>query len=348
MARGWSQTELAHRAGVTRQLVSAVEAGRHVPNVTAALHLARALDLPVEALFSQAEPVVLGDDVLGGTPVLVGRVGDRTVSVPASCAAESWGVVDGVWDETGVDWFPGGTHAGLVIAGCDPIMGTVAGLAGQTGHRVLTVHASTGRSVELLADGRVHGVVVHSRAGDLPAPPAPVRRWHVARWQVGLASADVSASLDELVTTGAAVVQREAGAGAQQALVRALRAGGANAPLPGPVGTGHIDVARRVAYGTGEAGVAMEAAAVAFNLGFTPLEEHDVELWLAEQWVGLPAAGAFLESLRSEGLAHQARLLAGYDRTRCGDELTPAAPPPETTGEVPQPREPGSRADRKE
>ena len=40
--RGWSQTELAKRAGVTRQLVGALESGRNVPNVTAAIGLAKA------------------------------------------------------------------------------------------------------------------------------------------------------------------------------------------------------------------------------------------------------------------------------------------------------------------
>jgi len=311
-----------------------VEAGRHVPNVTAALRLARALEAPVEVLFAEETPTsvaVLGHDVAPGTPVLVGRVGDRTVSVPAVCGAdtaESWGVADAVWDTDTVDWLPAGMPAGLVIAGCDPIMGTVAGLVEPMGHRVLTVHMSTGKSVELLADGWVHGVVVHSRPGDMPVPPVPVRRWRVARWQVGLASSDVRApSLDELVSTGAAVVQRDAGAGSQQAFVRALKAAGADGHVPGPVGSGHIDVARRVAYGAGEAGVAMEAAAAAFDLGFTPLETHDVELWLAEQWTALPAAAAFVESLRSDALAGRARLLAGYDRTGCGDELTPLGPP---------------------
>ncbi|HEX6420566.1 MAG TPA: helix-turn-helix domain-containing protein, partial [Acidimicrobiales bacterium] len=50
-ARGLSQRDLSERAGVSRQLVGAVEAGRHVPNVRAALALARALEVPVERLF---------------------------------------------------------------------------------------------------------------------------------------------------------------------------------------------------------------------------------------------------------------------------------------------------------
>src|SRR5919197_5507001 len=48
---GLSQAELASRAGVTRQAVSAVEGGKTVPTTPVALRLARALKLPVEELF---------------------------------------------------------------------------------------------------------------------------------------------------------------------------------------------------------------------------------------------------------------------------------------------------------
>src|SRR5437899_1745935 len=51
-ARGWPQAELARRAGVSRAAVSAIEVGRLVPSVAAALALAAAFDLRVDALFS--------------------------------------------------------------------------------------------------------------------------------------------------------------------------------------------------------------------------------------------------------------------------------------------------------
>ena len=48
---GLSQAELASRAGVTRQAVSAIEGGKTVPTTPVALRLARALELTVEELF---------------------------------------------------------------------------------------------------------------------------------------------------------------------------------------------------------------------------------------------------------------------------------------------------------
>jgi molybdate-binding protein len=207
-----------------------------------------------------------------------------------------------------------------VVAGCDPVLGLVAALVERTSpHRLVCAHASTGDAVTALAAGRVHGVVVHAVAGDLPPPPVAVRRWHLARWQVGLASGRRSGppTVAELAERRPRVVQREAGAGTQRALERALAAVGAPPGLPGPVGSGHLDVARRLAQGPERVGVTMEAAARAYSLGFTPLEAHAVELWLDERWCGLPGAVALVEVLTGASFRRRAGLL-DYDLSACG------------------------------
>src|SRR5579863_3097793 len=52
LARGWSQAELARRAGISRAAVSAIEIERLVPSVAAALSLAGAFGCRVDGLFS--------------------------------------------------------------------------------------------------------------------------------------------------------------------------------------------------------------------------------------------------------------------------------------------------------
>ncbi len=52
LARGWSQDELAHRSGLSRSGISAIEIERLVPSAAAALALAKALHCRVEDLFS--------------------------------------------------------------------------------------------------------------------------------------------------------------------------------------------------------------------------------------------------------------------------------------------------------
>ncbi len=56
--RDLTQADLAERAGITRASVNAIEGGRMVPSIYLALKLARALDVPVDELFSLsgAEP----------------------------------------------------------------------------------------------------------------------------------------------------------------------------------------------------------------------------------------------------------------------------------------------------
>src|SRR5262245_34810305 len=52
--RGWSQATLAEKSGVSRTGVSAIEMGRLVPSVAAALRLSSALGESVETIFGDA------------------------------------------------------------------------------------------------------------------------------------------------------------------------------------------------------------------------------------------------------------------------------------------------------
>lgn len=50
-ARGWTDTDLAERAGLDRAHVNQIKNGRALPTVATALALARALGLPVATVF---------------------------------------------------------------------------------------------------------------------------------------------------------------------------------------------------------------------------------------------------------------------------------------------------------
>jgi DNA-binding XRE family transcriptional regulator/molybdate-binding protein len=326
---GLGQTELAELAGVTRQSLGAIEAGRHSPSVDAALRLARVLGVAVETLFAphtEQDHVSIAGDAPQGTPVVTAQVGTQRVYAPLRhllSASESWALADGFVGEHGVESFEENDSSRLVVGGCDPLLGLAASVLEQRrGPLVVPVHLSTGDAISALSNGVVHGVVVHGRKGTLPKPPVSVRRWRFASWQVGVAS---SASRREVMTIEQMAerrlrtAQREDGAGTQRALERALTAVGAPR-LPGPRVDGHIDAARHVVAGI-PAGITMEAAARAFGLDFLPLETHYSELWIDTRYVDHRGAIALVTLLSDGALVNRAKRLPGYEINHMGTEV---------------------------
>jgi DNA-binding XRE family transcriptional regulator len=320
---GLTQAELAERAEVSRQLVASAEAGRHAPAVDAALRIARAIGEPVEALFGEAPAParpVLGGALREGEPVVAGRVGPALAAAPlASLAAGDacWAMADGVVEDGEVRLFPGARPDGLVVVGCDPALGLCDQLLSRNGGRaVVAVAGTTGTAVAALAGGRAHAALVHGPDDGLPRPPVPVRRVHLARWQVGIGvgARRRARTLEAVLAGRVPLVQREASAASQQALVRA--AGGA-APPAAARAQGHVDAARHAAI-AGWAAVTFEPAAHQHGLAFLPLEGHRVELWLDERWSDHPGAQALLNLLGSAAFRQRVRLIGGYDLEGCG------------------------------
>jgi molybdate-binding protein len=89
---------------------------------------------------------------------------------------------------------------------------------------------------------------------------------------------------------------------------------------PGPLAGGHIDAART---GTtlGCAAVTNEAAAGAFGLDFLPLEEHVVQIWLAERWRDHPGVETLGNVLAAAAFTERVAQFGGYDLDGCGSRI---------------------------
>jgi DNA-binding XRE family transcriptional regulator/molybdate-binding protein len=338
LRQGLGQAELAALSGVTRQSIGAIEAGRHAPNVDAALRIAHVLGISVESLFTPQPNETyrsIGTPAPIGTPVVTAQVGTTPVYAPLRnllSASESWALADGFVGDHGVEAFDGSGSIGrlgasqdsrLVVGGCDPLLGLAAAILDQRrGPTVIPVHLSTGAAVSALLSGVVHGVVVHGRKGTLPKPPVSVKRWRFASWQVGVASLSSRRelmSIEQMAERRVRTAQREDGAGTQRALQRALSVVGSPA-LPGPRVDGHIDAARHVVAGV-PAGITMEAAARAFDLEFLPLETHHSELWIAHQHLDHQGAVALAALLCDSALVKRAQHIPGYQTSHMGTEV---------------------------
>jgi DNA-binding XRE family transcriptional regulator len=326
---GLTQAELAARAGVSRQLVAAVEAGRNTPAVDAALGLAQALATSVEALFGGRPPDVvaaLGGRLRDGAPLRVGCVADRLVAAELAdhgIAGATWAKPDGVLDGGKLRLFPGARPAGVVLAGCDPALGVAEAMLDGLGPRsLLAISTSTGTALRALERGGVHAAVVHGLPHELPEPPVPVERWHLARWQVGLAVSPKlqGRSFEAVLRSNVRVAQRDPTATSQQAFEHA-RVGAGIEPLPpGPLATGHLEAARIAATLDGAA-VTTEGAAQIFDLPFLGLEDHDVEVWVAERWLDHPGINALGEVLVTRAFTERVAHFGGYDLTHCGERI---------------------------
>jgi molybdate-binding protein len=258
----------------------------------------------------------------------VGEVGERLVAVELAdhaVAGAGWAMPDGIVEDPGVRLFPGAATAGLVMAGCDPALALAEQALAQAGPgRVLAASASSGEALAALADGWVHAAVVHGPPRALPRPPIDVTRVHLAHWRVGLGLAESvrADSIEALVRHGTTIVQREAGATSQQALVRALAHGGA-ALAAGPRAAGHIDAARR-AVEHGCAAVTIEGAARRFRLRFLPLERHSVEIWIGARFAAHPGVASLRELLASAAFTERLDGFGGYDLSGCGTSVAAA------------------------
>lgn len=322
--QGLTQAELAARAGVSRQLVGAVEQDRHLPRVDAAVGLARALGVSVETLV--AEPAAAVESVVGalaqpGALVRVGRVGARLVCHPAGASWDGWAVADGVLSEDGVELVEG-ARPGVVAVGCDPSLGLAARQVGAASSEgVVAVAAATADAVAALAAGRAHACVVHGPEGALPVPPVAARRWHLCRWRVGIAApADAAPGWWRDALGGRVeVVQRESGAGSQAAFERAVQAAGGHRAR-GPKVAGHLEAAWLATH-SGAPAVTIEPAGLVAGLAFHPLEVHAAEVWVAEAWVDEPGVRRLLEALTSRALARRLTAVGGYDLSGGGTRV---------------------------
>jgi molybdate-binding protein len=64
--------------------------------------------------------------------------------------------------------------------------------------------------------------------------------------------------------------------------------------------------------------VTIEPVATRLGLGFHELEEHAVELWVAERWIEHRGLAALVEALGAPALRDRLAVMPGYDLSRSG------------------------------
>jgi len=349
-----SQADLAARVGVSRQAIGAIEAGRQVPSTLLALHLARALDCSVEHLFRLTGGNVIHARRAPGRPdtrrVVLGRVQDEWVAHPVGDLTHAAdGLILGTDTEpesASVELFDEASDidTNVLVAGCAPLLGLQADRLGRRHHnaRATWLHANSSNALKLLELGLVHIAGVHLADSDYPDAHVQAARQAVpgqrsvlvnlAQWRQGLVVApgnplgiDVGSGL---LRPRLRFAVRDSGAAAQRLLERILRraAGDGSTPLAEPIqGTkaaNHDEVARLVQWGVVDAGVAIEAAALAAGLDFIPVSEERFDLVVPEVLLDQGPVARFLNLIDQPSFRAEAYALPGYDLSIAGHAAT--------------------------
>jgi molybdate-binding protein/DNA-binding XRE family transcriptional regulator len=308
--RGWSQAVLADKSGVSRTSVSAIEMGRLVPSVAAALRLAAALDVSVESMFGGGTAAAATWAWTPGSPdarCWHASVHDRILRYPVE-----WTAAGSIPHDRGAAGdntlaLPDRT---LVIAGCDPTAGLLAGeMAARHGIRVLPLLRSSTDALDLLRRGLVHVAGLHvTDTSGRPANDTAVKstagpgHWllHQMRWDSGIAVGDgrKEQSVSALLRANVRWVNREEGSAARRSfdvlLTSRARPSGYRRIV-----RDHRAVAAVVSSGWAEAGICVKPAAAEAHVRFISLQKEAYELCVPDRLFGDPRIDALVATLQS-------------------------------------------------
>lgn len=334
-AAGFSLTALAERAGISRQALTAIEAGRSVPSTAVALQLARVLGCRVEDLFTLPGTTLAGVRAPAGSRVILGRVNERWVAHPLDPRGTepADGLVGATGEVEALDSLAS-LEQTVLVAGCAPVLGALAGHLCQ--HRdggARWLLRTSGASLRDLAADRVHLAGLHLAAADDPAthdrlvrqqlPGVAVDIVGLVGWREGLALAPGNprglSSVQDLDDPALRVGIRPPGAGAARVLAMALAPLGiATSSLRGPAVSSHLDAALAVLHGAADAAVVVEPVAQAFGLPFLPLSEERFELVLRSRDRDHAGVQRLLERLADARFAREVRSMGAYDTAAMG------------------------------
>ncbi|MCU0797765.1 MAG: helix-turn-helix domain-containing protein [Akkermansiaceae bacterium] len=333
---GWTQGELAARAGIPRTTVSAIEGGRLTPSVTAALALAGALECTVEEIFGSGtgvssavgQPKWAWQPQSGSCRYWQAEVSGHYWLYPVESAALNPVSHDGIWQGGAAkESSPFPAQNTLIIACCDPAAGWLAqAYAAASGFRMLVLERSGADALELLSRGLIHAAGIHRSTKKQPDRNQESvqtllggnhRLIRIAHWQEGLvlAPGEKSRSLRFHARRDARWAMREKGSAARECMDDLLE----RTPAEGRCVSGHLAVAEAVRAGWADLGVCVKIAAENASLNFLPLREEALDLCFPCSATRDPRIVALVRLLRSR---HHRRILSelpGYDARETGD-----------------------------
>ncbi|HEY7220100.1 MAG TPA: substrate-binding domain-containing protein [Candidatus Binatia bacterium] len=353
---GLSQKQLADRAGITRQAISALEADQYSPATSVALQLARALRCRVEELFSiKSGGEMIDGELLGALPrdllparAQIIQIGHRLLVRPlhglgelASLGAPADGLI--------LEFSPDKTRAKVkllrdreavrrkvVVAGCDPAM-FLANEHMRTHDQASVAPRLMGNGIALnaLKRGEVHVAGIHlsdesSDAWELPNLKRSLGemdciRVTFAHWEEGFivrqGNPKKIRKVSDIAKPTVRIVNREKGSGARRLLDKQLNSNGIKPKRIRGYGAevpSHLDVASCIRAGLADTGIGVRSAAAICGLDFVPLQRERYDLVIPKVYYELAGLQTLLNTIVSKRFRDEIEALGGYDTRETG------------------------------
>ena len=222
----------------------------------------------------------------------------------------------------------------LGMLGCDPAVTLLEPGLRRYGIRLVWAEEGSYQALTSLARGEAHVAGCHlidENTGEYNTSwvrrlvPFACSLVTFAAWQQGLVVPQGNpkgiGGVRDLAGPQVSIINRQGGSGSRSLLDRLLSQQGIPTDVVNGYGRevgGHLAVARAVAFGQADAGVAVQAAASAYGLGFLPLEEERYDLVIPDHFLDEPGVQALLGLLRWPGLHRRVEALGGYDVSEMG------------------------------
>jgi molybdate-binding protein/transcriptional regulator with XRE-family HTH domain len=332
--RGWSQEELARRAGISRSAVSAIEIDRLVPSVAAALALAQSFECPVETLFGHSLSQPHDTPQWAWPPpqepcrFWQAAVGGRQWLFPVETTASGVVEHDGVFADGARHYrLRPGTEKTLVLGCCDPAAALLGSeIRRQTGIRVIILPRSSQEAIELLGRGLIHAAGVHLATRRTPQGNLRAVRNHlkiecqlvrVAHWQEGLAVSEGTGvrSIQSALGGRLRWIGRQEGSAARQCQDELLE----HRHAPRRQARDHRSVADAIRNGWADAGVCVRLVSEEAGLRFLPIRQEIYEWCIPSGGPDEILLHALRNTIQSSSYRKLLQDLPGYDPRDCGE-----------------------------
>jgi molybdate-binding protein/DNA-binding XRE family transcriptional regulator len=332
--RGWTQEELARRAGISRAAVSAIEIERLVPSVAAALALARSFDCSVEEIFGQSSAASSDEPQWAWLPTTEPcrfwqvTVGGRRWLYPVETTASGIVPHDGIVTHETLHYRGRPeTENTLILGCCDPAAALLASeIKQRTGSRVIVLPRSSQEALSLFGQGLIHAAGIHLATNRAPRGNERAVRQHlqtecqlmrVAHWQEGLAVSEAAGvrSVGSALRCQLRWIGRHEGSAARQCQDELL----GHRPAPKRKARDHRSVADAIRNGWADAGICLRLVSEEAGLRFLPVRQEIFEWCIPGGGPDEVLLQAFRNAIQSLSYRQLLRDLPGYDPRECGE-----------------------------